>query len=222
MGVATFIKLGKTAMDGKKAYDSFDSNMAYGAGKKAATAPLKAWENVPRLVVRGLQFLFALVVIGFYGHRVDVDRRTEGARQSPEWIYGVFVGGASCVAALLLALAGPLSIISSRLRTYRMFAADLTLFLLWIVVFGIFGGIFLRRTDKEGDYKGASTSTQRHVVWLDLVNALLWLVSGVYGAVKTCLGNKVDGVGDKVTGKVTSKLFGRKKETKQWYGQEQV
>lgn len=28
-------------------------------GRKAATAPLKVWENIPRLVVRGLQFFLA-------------------------------------------------------------------------------------------------------------------------------------------------------------------
>src|SRR3569833_3274580 len=94
MGISTFVKAGKAAMDGKAALDNLDGKTAYGAGKSAATAPLKAWENVPRWVVRGLQFLFGLIVAGFYGHRIDVDRRA-GAPQSGEWVFGVTIAGLS-------------------------------------------------------------------------------------------------------------------------------
>ncbi len=215
MGLSSFIKLGKTAMEGKAALDNFDGKTAYGAGKTAATAPLKAWENIPRWIVRGLQFLFALIVAGFYGHRVDVDRRA-GNPQSAEWVYGVTIAGLSCITAIVFAFAAPLSIVSSKFRTYRLFAWDFGLFLLWIIVFGIFGGIFLKRPDGD-DYKGASTVTMKAVVWLDLLNSILWLVSGTYGGVKTLLGNRVDGIG----GRVTDKLFRRKPRTdvhQQWHG----
>src|SRR3569833_1268254 len=215
MGISTIVKAGKAAMDGKAALDNLDGKTAYGAGKSAATAPLKAWENVPRWVVRGLQFLFGLIVAGFYGHRIDVDRRA-GAPQSGEWVFGVTIAGLSCITALIFALAGPLNMISSRFRTYRLFPMDFGLFLFWIIVFGIFGGIFLKRADDDS-YKGTSTTTQRAVVWLDLLNALLWLLSGTYGGIKTLLGNKVDGVG----GRVGGRLFGRKKPAEtheQWYG----
>ncbi len=169
---------------------------------------------MPRWVARGLQFLFALIIAAVYGHRIDADRRA-GTRQSPEWVFGVAVAGLSCITAVTFALIAPLSLVSAKFRTYRLYAWDLSLFLLWIVVFGIFAGIFLKRPDDD-DYKGASTAPMKAMVWLDLVNALFWLFTGAYGGIKTCLGNKVDGVG----GRITGKLFGRKKrpdQHEQWY-----
>jgi hypothetical protein len=206
MGLSTLIKLGKTAIEGKKALDSFDQHNATKLGKKAATAPLRAWENIPRWVLRGLQLLVALVAIGFYGRRVDADRRA-GDPQAPEWVYGVTIGGLSAITAVAFSVVGALSAVSDRCRTYRLFAWDAMLFLLWIVIFGVTGSIFLSRDDGAPDYKGASTRTMKGVTWLDLVSALLWLISAVYGAIKTFVGRKVDGV----TGRVAGKLFGPNK-----------
>src|SRR3569833_812795 len=104
MGISTFVKAGKAAMAGKAALDNLDGKTAYGAGKSAATAPLKAWENVPRWVVRGLQFLYNLIVAGFYGHRIDVDRRA-GAPQTNEKNNDDTNAGLSCITALIFALA---------------------------------------------------------------------------------------------------------------------
>ena len=216
MAISTFIKLGKTAIKGKQAYDNFDPNAAYGVGKKAATAPLRAYENVPRWILRGLQLLMALVVVGFYGHRVDVDRRA-GTPQSGEWIYGVTVAGLSGVTAVVFALAGAAGAFSDRLKTHRLWAWDFVVFILWIVAFGLFAGIFLKRDDAL-DYKGASPKVMRPVVWLDLVNAVLWAVSGVYGVVKVFLGRKIDARAGKITDKVAAKLNkGNGGQSKEYY-----
>jgi len=206
MAISTLLNLGKTAIQGKKALDSFDPHGAAKLGKKAATAPLRAWENVPRWVLRGLQLLVALVAVGFYGRRVDTDRRS-GEPQAPEWVYGVAVAGLSAITAVAFAVAGAMSAVSDRCRTYRLFAWDATLFLLWIAMFGVSGYIFLHRDDGAPNYKGASTRIMKGVTWMDLASALLWLVSAVYGAVKTFAGNKVDSV----TGRVVGKVFGPKK-----------
>ncbi|KAK0701905.1 hypothetical protein B0T26DRAFT_682003 [Lasiosphaeria miniovina] len=206
MGVSTFIKLGKTAVQGKAALDSFDAHdathNATKLGKKAATAPLRAWENIPRWVVRGLQLLVALVAAGFYGRR-------PGEPQAPGWVYvfGVIIGGLSAVTAVAFAVAGALSAFSARCRTYRLFAWDATLFVLWIVVFGVTYSIFHGHDDK-GDDKGASSRTMKGVAWLDLASAVLWLVSAVYGAIKTFVGGKVDDVAGRVTGRVAGKVDG--------------
>ncbi|KAK3374324.1 hypothetical protein B0T24DRAFT_291678 [Lasiosphaeria ovina] len=209
MGVSTFIKLGKTAVQGKAALDSFDAHdathKATKLGKTAATAPLRAWENLPRWVVRGLQLLVALVAAGFYGRR-------PGEPQAPGWVYvfGVIVGGLSAVTAVAFAVAGALSAFSARCRTYRLFAWDATLFVLWIVVFGVTYSIFRDRDDHDGtaDDKGAGSRTMRGVAWLDLASAVLWLVSAVYGAIKTFVGGKVDDVAGRVTGRVAGKVDG--------------
>ena len=207
MGLSTFIKLGKSAVKGKQALDNFDPNAAYGVGKKAATAPLRAYENIPRWILRGLQLLMALVVVGFYGHRVDADRRA-GNTQSGEWVYGVTVAGLSAITAVVFALAGAAGAFSDRLKTHRLWAFDMLIFILWIVVFGVFGGIFLKRDDKE-EYKGASPKVMRPVVWLDLVNAVLWAISGVYGVVKVFLGKKIESTAGKAANKVAGKLNSR-------------
>ncbi|KKY35717.1 putative uracil phosphoribosyltransferase [Diaporthe ampelina] len=188
-----------------RAHAQRGANTGISYGRKAATAPLKAWENIPRLVVRGLQFVLGLVIVGLYGHRVDEQRRAEDASLSPEWVFGLVVAGLSCVTAVAFAAAAPFGAVSNRFKTARLFSWDLTLFLLWIVVFGIFGGIFLHR-DGDDSYKGSSTAVEKGAVWVDLVNAILWLVSGTYGFVKTFMSGKVDTLGEKVTGKV----FGKK------------
>ena len=60
-------------------------------GKAAVTAPLKAYEAVPRLIIRGLQFVLAVVVVGFYAHPMRL-AAAAGQPIGAEWAYGVTVG----------------------------------------------------------------------------------------------------------------------------------
>jgi hypothetical protein len=185
-------------------------------GKEMGKTWLKTFEVIPRMVVRGLQFIFAIVACGFYGNRVDADKRDGDGSFSPEWIFAILVAGLSAVSAVLFLAAAPLSAIpflGSRLgigRTYRAFAWDLVLFVCWLVVFGIFAGIFLHRDGDDPEYKGASTTAMKTAVWFDLLNVLLWLASGVYGAVKVFLGEKVDHLSDRAG----NKLFTKKQPAK--------
>lgn len=192
-----------------RAHAQRGANHGIAYGRKAATAPLKAWENIPRWVVRGLQFVLGLVVVGLYGHRVQKQhaaaKENDDAHVSPEWVFGLIVAALSSITAVAFAVAAPFGAVSNRCKTARLFSWDLTLFLLWIVVFGIFAGIFLHR-DSDDSYKGSNTTVEKGAVWVDLVNAILWLVSGTYGFVKTFMSGKVDTLG----GKVTDKVFGKK------------
>lgn len=178
-------------------------------GKTAGKAWLKTFETIPRLICRGLQFLFAIIVCGFYGNRVDAERKSDGSF-SPEWLYGVIVAGASATTAILFVALTPLGAIpyfGSKIKvvkTYRAFMWDLILFIAWIVVFGIFAAIFLKR-DSDDPYKGSKTGVMKVAVWIDLVNALLWLTSGAYGACKTCLGQKADEMSEKMGQKMFEK-----------------
>ncbi|KAM0330476.1 hypothetical protein ACHAQA_003420 [Verticillium albo-atrum] len=187
-------------------------NEGAATGKTVGKTWLKTFEVIPRLVCRTLQFVLALVACGFYGRRVDVDRRdADGGGIAAEWIFAVFVGGLSAVTALLFLAAAPLSavpVLGSRMKlfkTYRIFAWDATLCVAWLVVFGIFAGIFLGR-DSDDKYKGASTGAMKTAVWVDLANAIFWLASAVYGCCKTFLGEKAD----RMTDKVGQKLFEKK------------
>ena len=179
-------------------------------GKTMGKTWLKTFEVMPRLVCRGLQFIFALIACGFYGHRVDEDHDS-GNGFSVEWIYALAIAGVSATTSLLFVAVTPmgaLPYVGSRLKlvkTYRAFPWDLSLFIAWLVVFGIFAGIFLHRSDDD-KYKGAKTGPMKVAVWIDLVNTLLWLISGVYGAVKSFLGKKAD----QITDKMGQKLFEKK------------
>lgn len=173
-------------------------------GTKVATAPLRAAENIPRLVVRGLQFLFALIMVGIYGVRAGAGSK-DADDASPAWWFGLIVGVLACVSALFLAFTAPLGVISKRFKTHHMFALDLVLCLMWFVAFGVFFSIFHNR-DGDDSYKGSSTMVQKNVTWLDLVNALLWLVSGVYGFIKTWVGRKRDAVLSQGRNKMQEKM----------------
>ncbi|KAF3761620.1 hypothetical protein M406DRAFT_223020, partial [Cryphonectria parasitica EP155] len=155
---------------------------------------LRAWENIPRLVVRGLQFLFGLIIVGIYGVRVG-DGQKNAADASSAWWFGMIVAVLACISALILAFTAPFGMVSKRCKTHHMFGWDLSIFLLWIIVFGVFMGIFHNRSSDDS-YKGSSTGVEKSAAWLDLVNALFWLVSGVYGAVKTWAGRRRDALKD--------------------------
>jgi hypothetical protein len=181
-------------------------------GKTMGKTWLKTFEVVPRLVCRGLQFVFALIACGFYGHRVSkADDSDYGF--SPEWYFALTIAGLSAATSMIFVAVTPLGAIpffGSKLKlfkTYRAFAWDLILFITWLVVFGIFAGIFLGRSSDD-KYKGASTGAMKTAVWIDLVNSILWLTSGVYGCIKTFLGEKAD----EMTDKVGQKLFTKKQK----------
>lgn len=55
-------------------------------GKGAATKQMYIYETWLRWIVRGIQFVLAVVVCGLYGRRVDHDHR-HGNGQSAAWVY---------------------------------------------------------------------------------------------------------------------------------------
>lgn len=173
-------------------------------GKTVAKTWLKTFEVVPRMVCRGLQFIFALIACGFYVNA----NHNEGAAL---WLFAITISGLSAATAVLFVLATPLGAIpwiGSKIKlckTYRAFAWDLGLFVCWLVAFGVFAGIFLHR-DGDDVYKGAKAGRMKIAVWIDFVNAFLWLVSGVYGGIKTFLGEKAD----QMTEKLREKIFIKK------------
>jgi hypothetical protein len=230
--LSTAIKVGQTAVEvGRnaqklhatttelRAMDKGDLGRAAGhaaytegaeTGKTIGKTWLKTFEVIPRMICRGLQFLFAIIACGFYGNRVDANRK-DGGSFAPEWLFAITVCGVSAVTAVLYSMATPLGaipFIGSKIKlfkTYRAFPWDLVLFICWLVAFGMFAGIFLKRDDDDV-YKGAKPAPMKIAVWIDLVNTVLWLTSGVYGALKTFLGEKAD----QMTNKLGDKMFTKK------------
>ncbi|KAI1203397.1 hypothetical protein F5X97DRAFT_131131 [Nemania serpens] len=163
-------------------------------GKGAVTKPLYIYETWLRLVGRALQLIFALVVVGLYGSRVSSDH-SHGRPQAAQWVYALFVASLSAVTAVVFAVPQPF------VRTARLFAWDFALFVLWIAAFGVFAVLFLRMPDDDAHkwYENVRASTMRHAVWVDLVNAIFWLLTGAYGCFRTFVSRKVD---EKIEGKL--------------------
>jgi hypothetical protein len=55
------------------------------------------------------------------------------------------------------------------------FVWDTILFILWIALFGLFGNLYIK-ANAQGD---SGILRMKHAVWVDLANALLWLISAI-------------------------------------------
>ncbi|KYK56983.1 uncharacterized protein DCS_03990 [Drechmeria coniospora] len=86
------------------------------------------------------------------------------------FVYAVVVGVLSTVTCVVYFL--PFVI-----RSFGFVAAVWSglLFILWIAVFGVFASLFIH-ADSDGD---SAIRRMRSAVWVDLVNALLWLISAL-------------------------------------------
>lgn len=78
------------------------------------------------------------------------------------------VGSFSAITALIYMI--PIVI-----RVPLLFIWDTILFIFWIAVFGVFGNMYIH-TDPQGD---GGIQRMKNAVWIDLINALLWLGSAV-------------------------------------------
>ncbi|CAK4033807.1 uncharacterized protein RCC_10895 [Lecanosticta acicola] len=125
--------------------------------------------GLARLVLRFLQFIFAITVAGLYG--VDLARaHKDGAGSDSHWVYAEVVAGLSAVTCLVYGL---LFFLPSEI----LFGWDWLLFILWTALFGLFGDIYIRAhptPEQHGQWR------MKHAVWIDLVNMLLWLITALY------------------------------------------
>ncbi|MCJ1474020.1 hypothetical protein MMC13_002678 [Lambiella insularis] len=119
-------------------------------------------------VIRFFQFVLALTVIGLYG--VDLNNaRIAHVYANGKWVYAEVVGALAALTALVFMV--------PFIKTYRMFPWDVIIFFLWVVLFGIFGNMFI----KENAEGNAGITRMKNAVWVDLANMLLWLISASFG-----------------------------------------
>jgi len=118
-------------------------------------------------IARLFQLALGLAVCGLYG--VDLQNaKSQGKYQDSKWVYAEVVGGLSAFTAVLY-------MIPFVMRIPFAFVWDAILFFMWIVLFGIFGNMYIKE-NAEGD---AGITRMKHAVWVDLANALLWLFTAV-------------------------------------------
>jgi len=118
-------------------------------------------------VFRFIQLVLALAVCGLYGvdlHKADKEHKYSDGK----WVYAEVTASLSAFTALLY-------LIPFVSRIPFAFIWDTILFILWIALFGLFGSMYIKE-HAEGD---AGIKRMKNAVWVDLVNALLWLVSAI-------------------------------------------
>ncbi|KAK2756581.1 hypothetical protein FQN54_005474 [Arachnomyces sp. PD_36] len=140
-------------------------------------------------VLRFFQIIFGITVIGLYAQVVDKVENWEDDfdgridfRLAKSYPYTVAIGVISVISAIIYLI---LPIFLPRLLRLPLFFYDLFLFFNWVIVFGIFGNIFLKIDpfwfDVEG---GADLKRMRDACYIDMINMLLWFVGGVWAGIR--------------------------------------
>ncbi|KKY19661.1 hypothetical protein UCDDS831_g05320 [Diplodia seriata] len=123
-----------------------------------------------RVFLRFLQFVLALTVCGLYGVDLDAARKAH-AYGDAKWVYVEVVAGLAALTCLAYLL--------PMVKSLFFFAWDWVVFVLWLVVFGIFGRMYIG----EAVEYDAGIRRMKHAVWVDLTCMLLWFITAVYGTV---------------------------------------
>jgi H+/Cl- antiporter ClcA len=89
-------------------------------------------------------------------------------------MYQVFATVVAAMASFTALLYIFILLMAHQHATTLLWAWDLILFILWVAVFGIFGGMYIKATSTYD----SGIKRMKAAVWVDLVNMLLWLVSG--------------------------------------------
>ncbi|KAL8733246.1 MAG: hypothetical protein Q9166_002263 [cf. Caloplaca sp. 2 TL-2023] len=125
--------------------------------------------KLPLWVLRFLQFIFAITVIGLYAQ--DLRRADKEHKYSDsKWGFAVAVGTIGAVSSLLLAW--------PRLSMWA-WGWDLVVFILFTALFGLFGKMYIHE-NAEGN---GGIKRMKNAVWIDLINMLLWFVTAIYGMI---------------------------------------
>ncbi|RKF55764.1 hypothetical protein GcC1_201023 [Golovinomyces cichoracearum] len=114
-------------------------------------------------ICRVIQLVLALAVCGIYGMEFSGHDSWKG-----RWIYAEVTAGLSAVTAILYLL-------PFFTRIPFVFLWDFIIFILWIVLFGIFGKLYIPE-DAAGNYR---VQKMKNTVWLVLANGISWLLSAI-------------------------------------------
>jgi len=118
-------------------------------------------------VFRFIQLILALAVVGLYATDLNAANK-QGKYSDGKWVYAVVTGSFSAVTAVVY-------MIPFIARIPFLFVWDTILFILWIALFGLFGNMYI----KENPEGNNGIKRMKNAVWVDLVNALLWLISAI-------------------------------------------
>ncbi|KIW27588.1 uncharacterized protein PV07_07317 [Cladophialophora immunda] len=129
--------------------------------------------NIFNLVLRSLQLIDALVVIGMYA--VDLNNANkEDKYADSKWVFAVTVGSLAAVTALVFSLA---SVFFQYRTVALLFAWDWVLTILFATLSGIFGSMYIgERVEYE-----SGIHRMKVAVGFDLTGLVLWFVTAAFG-----------------------------------------
>lgn len=153
-------------------YDNGNREMQPSTG--AAVEGQSRAKSVLNDVLRFFQFVMGLTVAGLYGVDLQNARRAN-VYADANWVYAEVTTGLATVTALVyllvpFVLKGRRPIAARSTLHLPLFAWESFLVLLWLILFGIFGKMYISE-NPEGD---AGITRMKHAVWVDLTNLLLW------------------------------------------------
>lgn len=132
-----------------------------------------------RLGARVLQFVFALTAGICYA--IELGYGSVDRSSNADFIYTQVVFGLSLIVLMLDAVT---------VREYRFtWMVEWTLCILWFVVFAVFY-ITYHVEPKDPRYTRVNIGVMKNVVWIDLINALLWVTSALFSTTMCCSGLK--------------------------------
>ncbi|KAL4877499.1 hypothetical protein BJY04DRAFT_222057 [Aspergillus karnatakaensis] len=143
------------------------------------------------LILAVCQFAFGLAVIGLYSQDISA-ARDRGDSAPSQWVYAVVTAFLSTVTATLYLVLGwwwtkrgKAGFAARPAFHLPLFGWEGVLVILWLVVFGIFGEMYIGVYHVGGKEGGESNVTRmRRAVWVDLVCLVMWAGSAGWRGVR--------------------------------------
>ncbi|KAL4992930.1 hypothetical protein BDV10DRAFT_200218 [Aspergillus recurvatus] len=112
-------------------------------------------------IIRYIQLAFSLAVISLYTQDLNKGQ-SESESSRARWVYAV-----------------P-SIEWRAGWSLPLFLWEITIVILWLVVFGIFGKLYIGVEVSGGGRHESRLKAMHRAVWVDLVNLILWTITGTW------------------------------------------
>ncbi|KAL3439841.1 hypothetical protein BJX65DRAFT_300848 [Aspergillus insuetus] len=137
-------------------------------------------------IIRYIQLAFSLAVVSLYTQDLNKGQ-SEFAPSRARWVYAVVTGYISlATGALYLTLNWWYKLRSKPLIECKagwslpLFLWEITIVILWLVVFGIFGKLYIGVEVSGGGSHESHLTAMHRAVWVDLVNLILWTITGTW------------------------------------------
>ncbi|KAJ5794943.1 hypothetical protein N7457_001542 [Penicillium paradoxum] len=145
-------------------------------------------------LLRFLQFVFGLTVIGLYGKDVHHDHSEKHTWHS-KWVYALVTAFLATITAAIhiilpfvMRKAKANGVTSNPALLLPQFVWEFVVTVLWLALFGVFGKMYIGVHADTNTEKGHVSTTaalgdeskinrMRHAVWIDIINLVFWVMT---------------------------------------------